>query len=169
MWDKWVPCIKSQVLNPNDTLLFSDIFEQPWGSSTNHAWVVSFFSFTPEWRWSHLDLVIGGGVRKDRYTTYTKKGPNLSAWMVSPPSRSLRNPACPEQSGKHIICPITHVAVGWSYICIDIHVQPISYSACIFTIATTWLYMALYANKSPLCRCMIAASTYPGDIGSLEQ
>ena len=38
-----------------------------------------------------------GGVRKDLYTKYTRKGPAQSDSMVSPPSLMFLKPLCPEQ------------------------------------------------------------------------
>lgn len=38
-----------------------------------------------------------GGVRKDLYTKYTRKGPVQSDSMVSPPSLMFLKPLCPEQ------------------------------------------------------------------------
>ena len=39
-----------------------------------------------------------GGVRKDLYTKYTRKGPVRSDSMVSPPSLMFLKPLCPEQT-----------------------------------------------------------------------
>lgn len=79
-------------------LLSSHFLQKPWVASIqfirnkevlNKA--VNIYFFPQEF--CHFP----GGVRKDLYTKYTRKGPVQSDSMVSPPSLMFLKPLCPEQ------------------------------------------------------------------------
>ena len=117
-------------------------------------------SFFPSSSQLDLHVVAWLGRLKDLNTIYTKKGPGWFGRTLSPPSRMLRQPVCPQHrpNGRTHRCP------NMNYICWRETTGNIT-GRTNLTQKHIFIYIPI---KYPMWRWIMAPSTKDGEIASCE-